>query len=126
MYGVLVTLSKLLAPFMPFISETMYQNLTDDISVHLADYPLGDKMLLNEQLITNMKLVRQVVELGHASRKEAQIKLRQPLAKLTYHLPTPLNADLEQIIAEELNVKSVEHIKSSALEPQVKLDTKIT
>ena len=70
-YGNLVTLSKILAPFMPYISEEMYKNLTDDVSVHLADYPQGDKSLLDDKLISEMKIVRQIVEQGHSVRKEA-------------------------------------------------------
>ena len=65
MYGVLVGLSKLLAPFMPFMSEEMYRNLTDDVSVHLTDFPKGDASLLDKQLIADMQIVRLVVEKGH-------------------------------------------------------------
>src|SRR5258708_24946410 len=100
LYGNLVTLSKLLAPFMPFISEEMYRNLTEDESVHLTDYPLGDKSLLNEKLVADMKKVREIVELGHAKRKEAEIKLRQPLGSVTYTISDKLDSALEQIIAD--------------------------
>ncbi len=126
MYGVLVTLSKLLAPFIPFITEEMYQNLTGDISVHLSDYPLGDKTLLDEKLIEQMKIVRKIAEAAHAKRKEAGIKLRQPLASLTYKSLVQLRQDLEKILSEELNVKKIEYQKSSKTEPEVELDTKIT
>lgn len=126
-YGVLVTLSKILAPFMPFISEEIFKNLTGEESVHLQDYPLGDKTLLDEKLIGSMETVRRIVEQGHALRKEAEVKLRQPLNKLTY---TPdyskLESEFEQIIAEELNVKKVEYKSSSTSGPGLILDTKIT
>ncbi len=129
-YGNLVTLAKLTAPFMPFITEEMYRNLTGDESVHLTDYPQGDKSLLDEDLIDKMKLVRQIVEAGHAKRKEAGIKLRQPLSKVTYNYPLKLDigleAEFEQIIADELNVKLVEYKKSPKDELKVELDTKIT
>ncbi|MBI3485643.1 isoleucine--tRNA ligase [Candidatus Daviesbacteria bacterium] len=125
-YGNLVTLTKLIAPFMPFIAEEIYTNLTSEQSVHLADYPLGDKSLLNDQLIKDMKTVRQIVELGHAKRKEASIKLRQPLSKLVYHLSNQLTEELEKIIKEELNVKNIEYQKSSNINAKIELDTNIT
>lgn len=124
LYGNLVTLSKLLAPFMPFISEEIYKNLTGDLSVHLTDYPLGDKDLLNNKLVKDMKLLREIVELGHAKRKDAEIKLRQPLASVTYQSSLQLDKELEQIIADELNVKTVEYNKASEL--RVELDINIT
>ncbi len=126
MYGVLVTLSKLLAPFMPFISEEMFRNLVDEESVHLQDYPKGDQSLLNNELIKEMAVVRKIAEVAHAKRKESNIKLRQPLAKLTYQLNDRLNPELEKILADELNVKKIEYQKSSSLEPEVQLDTNIT
>lgn len=126
MYGVLVTTSKLLAPFMPFISDEIYKNLTGDISVHLQDYPKGDESLLNEKLVKDMEIVRKIAELGHARRKKAGIKLRQPLSALTYELPIKLDTDLEKILADEVNVKKIEFKKSSEKEPEISLDTNIT
>ena len=126
LYGNLVTLSKLLAPFMPFIAEEMYKNLTSDLSVHLTDYPVGDRSLLNGQLVTDMKRVREVVERGHAVRKEANIKLRQPLTRAVYFTKDRLDQELEKIIADELNVKVVEHKINSDTELRVELDTNIT
>ncbi len=126
MYGVLVTFTKLAAPIIPFITEEIYRNIAFDESVHLTDYPEGDKSLLDDNLIKGMKLVRLIVEQGHAKRKEAEIKLRQPLTSLTYSGVAKLEAELEKIIAEELNVKSVEYKKDSSSELSVKLDTKIT
>ncbi|MBI2011850.1 isoleucine--tRNA ligase [Candidatus Daviesbacteria bacterium] len=126
LYGNLVILSKLLAPFMPFISEEIFKNLVDEESVHLSNYPQGDKSLLNDQLIAEMKNVRLIVELGHAKRKEANIKLRQPLAKTAYTANIPFDKELEQIIADELNVKEVEYIKSSSGIYKLDLDTNIT
>ncbi len=126
MYGVLVTISKLLAPFMPFISEQIYKNLTEGESVHLEDYPLGDKSLLNDQLVEEMVVVRKIAEATHAKRKEANIKLRQPLASVGYSGIEKLSPDLEQLLSEELNVKKVEYKKSSKEDLEVILDTKIT
>ena len=126
MYGVLVTLSKILAPFIPFITEEMYRNLTGDESVHLQNYPLGDKSLLDKKLIKEMELVRKLAEMGNAARKEANIKLRQPLSSLTYETPEKLSTDLEQILADELNVKKIEYQKISSGDPKIILDTNIT
>ena len=126
LYGVLVTFSKLLAPIAPFVSEEIYKNLTQDESVHLTSFPEGGESLLDEKLIENMKFLRQIVEMGHAKRKEANIKLRQPLTALTYESNINLSKDLEQILADEVNVKKIEYIKSSSKEPKVELDTNIT
>lgn len=126
MYEILVNVAKLLAPFMPFISEEMYRNLTEENSVHLKDYPLGDRSFLNDKLVTDMAWVRKISEGGHAKRKEAGIKLRQPLASVSYKLPEKLSSELEEILAQELNVKKVEYQKSSDAEPSINLDTKIT
>lgn len=126
MYGVLVTLTKLLAPFIPFISEEMFKNLTGEESVHLQDFPQGDRGYLDEKLIKDMRVIREIAEKGHAKRKEANIKLRQPLPKLSYKYSGRLDKDLERILADELNVKSIEYEKSSKKEIEVSLDTKIT
>lgn len=125
-YGVLVTVSKLLAPFVPFISELIFRNLTNEESVHLQVYPLGDKKLLDERLIREMQIVREIGEKARAKRKDAGIKLRQPLALLSYQLPDKLDEKLEQILVEELNVVRIEHRKSSNQNLVVELDTKIT
>lgn len=126
MYGCLVATSKLLAPFLPFISEEIFKNLVAEESVHLQDFPLGDKSLLDEKLLSDMVLVRKIAESTHALRKESQIKLRQPLKSLTYKSKTELDKDLELLLAEETNVKIVEYRRSSTEELEVKLDTTIT
>ena len=126
MYGVLVTLTKISAPFIPFITEEVYRNLTNDKSVHLQDFPQGDKSLLNEELVKKMIIVRKIAEIVHAKRKESEIKLRQPLSKIIYHLNEQLDLDLEKIIAEEVNVKKVEFKKSNLSEPKIDLDINIT
>ncbi len=126
MYGVLVTLTKLLAPFIPFITEEMFRNLTGEESVHLQDYPLGDRILLDNKLVSDMQVLRKIVEKGHAVRKQANIKLRLPLKLLTYESNQKLSDDLEKVLADELNVKNIEYKKTSNAELEVRLDTKIT
>ena len=108
MYGVLVTLSKLLAPFLPFAAEDIYQNLTGKESVHLSDYPKGDSKLLDKNLTTQMYKARIIVEAGHAKRKELGIKLRQPLSSATIVTNAPkFLKDIEKLIKDELNVKQI-------------------
>ncbi len=126
LYGVLVTYSKLLAPIAPFISEEIYKNLTGDESVHLTSFPEGDESLLREDLIKNMDTIRKIVELGHAMRKEAGIKLRQPLAKIICRGTSQLDLELDKILADELNVKQVEYQDYSEKGLEVELDISIT
>ena len=125
-YGVLITLSKLMAPITPFISEEIYKNLTNEESVHLQDYPKGDMSLLNKKLVLHMKIVRKIVELGHAKRKELGIKVRQPLSKFSiFNFQFSINDELVDLIKDELNVKQVDFIKGKG-ELAVEFDTKIT
>lgn len=125
-YYVLVTLSKLVAPIMPFISETMYKNLTHDVSVHLADWPKSKPVSpKDEELIKQMAGIRTVVEKAHSERKDAAIAVRQPLNSLTTSYPEPMKG-LSKLVEDEVNVKSVEWGKIKSEDLAVKLDTKIT
>ena len=121
LYGILITLCKITAPFMPFLADEIYKNLTQEESVHLANFPKGDRSLLNEKLLEEMDLARQITEDAHAKRKLAGLKIRQPLASLSYS-GKKLTKDIEPIIADEINVKKVNYTKTGG----VKLDTKIT
>jgi len=154
LYEILVTLSKLIAPFMPFFAETMYQHLcrSDEatkrrgdegggqgsalprevpISVHLCDYPKPDDALIDETLAQDMDLVRQAVSTGRAARTAAKLKVRQPLQQVEIILAgreyeERLKAHTE-LIAEELNVKSVEftHEADHYVRYQVKPNFKV-
>jgi isoleucyl-tRNA synthetase len=125
LHEVLTTLCQLLAPFMPFISEHIYQNLTGEESVHLTEYPQGGEF--SEELHNNMVLVRKVCELGHAKRKEAGMKVRQPLANVKCKIDNvKLDEKYLTLIKEELNVKNVEWGKGESQDPIVDLDLKIT
>ena len=121
-YEVLVTLTKLLAPIAPFISEEIYRNVTGEESVHLSDWPETDASL-NELVNLDMDVARKIVEMGHAMRKNSNIKVRQPLATLTYSLQNRLPEDIEQVIQKEVNVKEVQYKKG---EISVDLDLVIT
>ncbi len=124
-YKVLVTLVKIIAPFTPFLAEEIYHNLTGQESVHLTNWPKVKKEKINQKLETNMNLVRDIVSLAHATRKDAQIKLRQPLAKITVSSPEKkLPQEFINLLKEEINVKDVVWQKGDSLD--VLLDTKIT
>ncbi|MBQ9276403.1 MAG: class I tRNA ligase family protein, partial [Clostridia bacterium] len=111
---VLVTLSKLLAPFTPFLAENMYQNLVRTFdknapeSVHLCDFPKADEKYIDEFLETGMKDVLSVVVLGRAARNKANIKNRQPLSRLMYNGKRELSKELRDVVKDELNVKDVQ------------------
>lgn len=113
LYTVLVTLSKLMAPFTPFLSEEIFKNLTGESSVHLADYPTADKSLIDPMLNAGMLSLRQVVSEGLQSRTEYKIKVRQPLQSVNIPMGIPESYELWQeqelieVVKEELNVKNV-------------------
>ena len=126
LYYVLIYLAKILAPFTPFLAEELYQKMTgagvvnSEIpeSVHLLDWP--EAGVINEAVLTQMVKTREIITAGLAERmkkteSEAQIKVRQPLAKLVY-AGEKLDDFYEQIIMEEVNVKSVEHGEILALD----------
>jgi len=123
-FEVLVVLTKILAPFNPFISEIIYSNLTGEESVHLSDWP-RDKFDEDKKLIEDMQNIRLVVEKVHAIRKEKQIPVRMPLASLftvaPFKAPSP---GVFPYLLEELNVKKWSVTKGEALNNI--LDTKIT
>lgn len=111
LHYVLVRLSQGLAPFVPFMAEELYQKLTGGESVHLTDWPeVGHA---NELVLERMARTREIIEQGLGLRmfkdeNEVQIKVRQPLSKLTYG-GEKLDDFYESIIAEEVNVKEVAH-----------------
>ena len=115
----LIYLSKLLPPFTPFLAEELYQKMTgQNESVHLLDWPEAGE--IDTEVLTNMQRTRQIITDALALRmqksdSEDQIKIRQPLSKLTYD-GDKLDSFYEQIIAEEVNVKQVENAKEFALD----------
>ena len=113
-YDVLCGVCKLIAPFTPFISEEIYTKLTKEKSVHLTDYPISDKKLINEKIETRMDLVKDIIGLGRNLREEVKIKVRQPISKaLIDYKNKKLINDLVDLIKEELNVKEVKFIKDA-------------
>ena len=107
-YEVLVGLSKLMAPIVPFLSEEMYRNLTGEESVHLANYPIANEELIDTALEEKMDYVRNLISLGRMVREEAKIKVRTPLkeAIIETSVYEKIN-NLIPLIAEELNVKEI-------------------
>ena len=119
---VLIEFSKVLAPFLPFLAEQVYQGAGGDSeSVHLASWPTPQK--INQPIIEQMESVRKIVELGLAARAVQGLKIRQPLSQLKvigYNLPK----ELSELIADEVNVKKVEFEKGSEI--KVELNTELT
>ena len=118
LYECLVTLSKLLAPFVPFLAEEIYQNLVCSVfkdapdSVHLADFPVADEAKIDRRLSDDIRLAMKVSSLGRAARSQAGIKVRQPLANALVKLQSGKEGEaLKRVAAqvlEEINVKEVE------------------
>jgi len=124
LHEALVTVSHLLAPTMPFIADELYTNLVGSLdpkaaqSVHLANWPEYDPILINEKLNRDMNLVMKLTSLGHAARNKGNRKVRQPLSEIAFALP---NRDEEEtlmksidLLADELNVKKVRALNSAA------------
>ena len=114
LYTTLVTLCKISAPMIPFMTEDIYQNLVRSIdknapeSIHLCDFPLCDESLIDKDLEGKMEEVLDIVVLGRACRNSAAIKNRQPIGKMFVKAETALPEFFTDIIREELNVKEVE------------------
>jgi len=117
LYEALVTISKLLAPTMPFMADELYRNLVVSVdplaqnSVHLIDWPEFDPSLINEDLIKEMSLVMRLVSLGHAARNKANLKVRQPLSEAAFAisgLDDPKVVEkYSDLLMDELNVKKI-------------------
>jgi len=123
------SLSKVLAPITPFISEEIFHalrgtNFESDISVHLEDWPTYDEKKIDDVLEEEMLNVREVVSRALDERVKVKIAVKQPLAKLTVTLVDEIRDELKQPIMDELNVKEVELKKGK--EVAVELDTKLT
>ena len=123
LYHVLLTSVKIIAPILPFISEKIYQNLVCNIddklpeSVHLCDYPVIDDKKIDQKMIEQVDTIRKIVELGRSARNKAELKIRQPLKELCFHLSDNSIEEFvienQKIILEELNVKKIKFVKST-------------
>ena len=112
LYTVLTELSKLIAPYTPFMAESIYQNLVRSFdknapeSVHLTSFPVADESFIDTALEDGMEEVIRVVVLGRAARNQANIKNRQPLQKL-YVTGVEFDDELKALVSDEINVKEV-------------------
>jgi len=122
LYAVLTTLCKLLAPFVPFVVETMYQNLVKSVdagaldSVHHQEWPVVDESLLDRDLLADMDMAVQVASLGRSARNASNVKLRQPLARASVVADARQQVRLERladIVLDELNVHEIEFLRQA-------------
>ncbi|HIV85267.1 MAG TPA: isoleucine--tRNA ligase, partial [Candidatus Monoglobus merdigallinarum] len=120
LYTVLVEFSRVCAPFIPFMTEQIYQNLVLSVdksqkeSVHICDYPTVNEALSFPDIESDMDSIRKIVMLGRACRNEANIKNRQPLKKLYVQSDVTINKDYVYIILDELNIKDVEFVNDAS------------
>jgi isoleucyl-tRNA synthetase len=117
LYQCLATLSQLLAPFVPFLAEELYQNLFRSVnphsreSVHVTDFPIADEAKINDKLNSDVELAMKIASLGRAARAKVGIKVRQPLVKAVVGVETEEEKKALEILAtevmEEINVKQL-------------------
>jgi len=124
LYHVLVTLTKVMAPITPMISEAVYRGLTGGESVHLERFPECTTKNISDSLEADMQRVREIITLGLALRGQKKIRVRQPLASIT--IGENLSEYFQEIIREELNVKEVKiedmsHVARKICKPNAKL-----
>ena len=111
LYQVMIAVTKLMAPFAPFLAEEIFTNLTGKESVHLEDYPVHNSKVIYPELEKEMKIVIDLVSLGRAARNTCQIKVRQTLGSL--YIPEKYKSlvqRMENLIKEEINVKEIKYI----------------
>ena len=119
LYTALDTLVKVAAPFVPFITESIYQNITANFfedaprSVHLCDFPNADESMIDVKLNAMMEKVLDIVVLGRSARNAANVKNRQPLARMYIATEMNFNDEMKDIVRNELNVKEVLPVNSA-------------
>ncbi|MCK9335302.1 MAG: isoleucine--tRNA ligase [Candidatus Cloacimonetes bacterium] len=128
LHAVLAEICKLIAPFVPYLAEELYQGLTGAESVHLTDYPQSDPSYIDAALEERMQAVIDVVSLGRTARGECQIKIRQPLG--TMYVPARLRASIQampELVKEEVNIHDIQYVEEDSdfvqyeLKPQFKV-----
>ena len=114
-YEVLVGLSQMMAPVVPFLSEEIYTNLTHEYSVHTSDFPKYNEVYIDELLEEKMDKVRDLISIGRYVREENKIRVRQPLEEILLDGKNELLiGELTDLIKEELNVKKVTFIDDTS------------
>jgi len=120
LYHVMVKFIRMVAPFTPFVTEVMYQNLVREVyadareSVHHTDWPAADASIIDPPLLEQMALARRMTSLGLAARSSANLRVRQPLSALLVHVSegrAELSDDILGIVADELNVKAIDFVE---------------
>jgi isoleucyl-tRNA synthetase len=128
LHSVLVEISKLIAPFVPYLAEELYLNLNAGESVHLADYPESQSKFIDSNLEHDMQAVIDVVSLGRTARGESNIKIRQPLGEM--YVPAKLKDSLDKmqdLVKEEVNIRQINYVEEDSdfvqyeLKPQFKV-----
>jgi len=120
LYTALETLTRLCAPFVPFITEEVYQNIVRSVnpdapeSVHLTSYPVADTSLIDKDIENEMELTENIVVLGRAARNAASIKNRQPLSKVYVVSESSLKEEYQQIVLSELNIREYEALSDAS------------
>lgn len=124
LYECLVTLTKLIAPFTPYLADELYQNLVRSArpeapeSVHLTDFPVGDPSKIDQQLTDAIHLAIKISSLGRAARSEAKIKVRQPVAEAIVRVASPREKESLKLvipqILDELNVKNIKAVETES------------
>lgn len=104
LWFVLKKYTKALAPLIPFVTETMYKNLTGEESVHLTEWPVIDKRLYNPELEKDMENAIKLASVIHGLRKEGNVRVRIPLKVLSYSGPSEISGEIKKIVLEETNV----------------------
>lgn len=124
---VIFNLTRLMAPFVPFLAEHIYQEMAGgESSVHLKDWPKVHQEWKNQEIDNQMKTIREIASLGLEQRAKNKLPIRQPLAKMIVKFPglKKLGKEFEKIINDELNIKKIEYQPST--EKEVELDLVLT
>lgn len=124
LYECLETAHRLVAPFMPFLAEDIYQNLVRGnhpeapLSVHMTGWPVADSALIDDTLLADFDVVQRIVGLGRTAREASKVRVRQPLSRLMLRVPDDASRDAarrhEEQVLDELNVKSIEFVEPDA------------
>ena len=121
LYTCLVTLSKLAAPFTPFITEQIYNNLVANldssapISVHLTDYPVADESLINKTMEQQMEELLKVIVIARNLRNTSGMKNRQPLRTLYVSSQNKLDNEYIMLLKDEMNIKEIRYISDASM-----------
>jgi isoleucyl-tRNA synthetase len=114
LHQVMVEVSKLMAPYAPYLSDEIYQSLTGKESVHFADYPVAEEKYIDPLLEDEMQTIIDIVSLGRAARNDCQIKVRQPLSAM--YVPEkvkPVTERMFELIQEEINIHKLNYVSEN-------------